>query len=384
MRLLISAGGTGGGVYPALSIVQAASDDVGPGAQRAQPAGSRPVSGSAVLWIGSHGGLEADIVSRAGLPFKPIHGGGVHGVGWRLPLNAWNLLRGVVEALGLVRAFRPDVALVTGGFIAAPTALAAWLSRVPVLVYLPDIEPGLAVRFVGRLARRIAVTAQDSLPYFAPGLAKRVVVTGYPTRPGMAQVTRAHAQSHFGLDPRRPTVLVTGGSRGARSLNRAVVAALPDWLKDYQVVHLSGPLDWPEIEKAREKLSPGLRPYYRPFPYLHEMGLALAAADLVVSRAGASALGEYPLFGLPSVLVPYPHSWRYQKVNADYLVRRGAARMLTDESLGTELAPTVRKLFESPAVLGQMRTAARAAATPEAARRLAHELVQLASQGARR
>jgi UDP-N-acetylglucosamine--N-acetylmuramyl-(pentapeptide) pyrophosphoryl-undecaprenol N-acetylglucosamine transferase len=108
------------------------------------------------------------------------------------------------------------------------------------------------------------------------------------------------------------------------------------------------------------------------------MGLALAAADLVVSRAGASALGEYPLFGLPAVLVPYPHAWRYQKVNADYLVKRGAAVRLADEALGTQLAGEVRGLLNDPARLAAMRAAARAAATPEAARHLVRELRQLA------
>jgi UDP-N-acetylglucosamine--N-acetylmuramyl-(pentapeptide) pyrophosphoryl-undecaprenol N-acetylglucosamine transferase len=324
--------------------------------------------------------MEAEIVGRAGLPFMAIHAGGVHGVGWRLPLNAWHLLRGLLEAAGLVRAFRPDALLVTGGFVTVPVALAAWLSRVPILVYLPDIEPGLAVRLIGRLARKIAVTAEDSRAYFrGRGQAARVVVTGYPTRPGLAGATRAEASAHFGLEAGRPTVLVTGGSRGARSINRAVWAALPDWLKDFQVVHLTGQQAWAEAEQARERLPEALRPRYHALAYLHEMGLALAAADLVVSRAGASALGEYPLFGLPAVLVPYPHAWRYQRVNADYLVRRGAAQRLDDEALAPELGPTVRRLLENPARLAEMRSAARAAATPGAAERIAQALKGLAA-----
>lgn len=365
-------------MYPALSVVQTLKSNwpLAIGNEQHLPITNYQLQ---LLWLGSRTGLEAELVTRAGLPFRAIRGGGLHGVGWRrLPLNAFQLVLGLVEALGVVRAWRPDVVLVTGGFITAPVALAAWLNRVPVLVYLPDLEPALAVRFISRLARRIAVTAEDSRAYFRqPGQAQKVVVTGYPTRPDLAVAPRGTARQHLGLDPRRPTVLVTGGSRGARSLNRAVMAALPDWLKDYQVVHLTGQLDWAEAERAG--LPAELRAYYHPKPYLHEMGWALAAADLVVSRAGASALGEYPLFGLPAILVPYPYAWRYQKVNADYLVRRGAALRLDDAALGTELAPAVRRLLDDPAALEAMRAAARAAATPQAAQRLAAELAGLAA-----
>ena len=203
--------------------------------------------------------METELVQRAGLPFQAIHSGGVHGVGWRLPLNALNLVRGFFEALRLVRWFKPNVLLVTGGFVAVPVALAAWLNRVPVGVYLPDIEPALAIRVVGRLARKVALTAEESRRYFPAGAAGKLVVTGYPVRPELTGVTRAQAVQQLGLDPQRPTVLVTGGSRGARSLNRAVVAALPEWLQRYQVLHLSGQLDWAEIEQARAVLTGWLR-----------------------------------------------------------------------------------------------------------------------------
>jgi undecaprenyldiphospho-muramoylpentapeptide beta-N-acetylglucosaminyltransferase len=340
-----------------------------------------PIANYQLLWVGSRDGMESELVRRAGLPFQAIHGAGVHAVGWRLPLNALDLARGLAEALGLVRVYQPDVVFVTGGFITAPVAVAAWLSRVPVLVYLPDIEPGLAVKLIGRLARRIAVTVDDSKQFFGRS-ARHVVVTGYPTRPGLEAVTRAEAQAALGLEPGRAVLLVTGGSRGARSINRAVLKALPDWLKDYQVVHLSGQLDWQELEQARAALPASQQARYHAFPFLHEMGQALAAADLVVSRAGASALGEYPLFGLPSILVPYPHAWRYQKVNADYLVRRGAALRLNDEDLPERLAPEVRALLDDAGRMAAMRQAARAAFRPGAAEQIAGELARLAGGAA--
>jgi UDP-N-acetylglucosamine--N-acetylmuramyl-(pentapeptide) pyrophosphoryl-undecaprenol N-acetylglucosamine transferase len=351
-------------VYPALSVAQTLIAD-------------RAIRTDEVLWVGSRGGMEADIVLRAGLPFTAIHAGGLHGVGGsRLLLNAVHQALGVVEAVGLVRRFKPSVLLATGGFVTVPAALAAWLSGVPLLMYLPDIEPGLALRFVSRLARRIAVTVEDSRQHLA---GRTVVVTGYPTRPGLAGATREEAAKHFDLDPDRPTILVTGGSRGARTLNRAVFAALPDWLKDFQVIHLSGPLDWKETEQARASLAAEARAHYRAFPYLHEMGLALAAADLVVSRAGASVLGEYPLFGLPAILVPYPHAWRYQKVNADYLAARGAAVRVNDEDLRARLAGEARNLLSDRGRLARMCAAARSAAAPQAAWKIGQELLALGS-----
>jgi UDP-N-acetylglucosamine--N-acetylmuramyl-(pentapeptide) pyrophosphoryl-undecaprenol N-acetylglucosamine transferase len=376
-------------VYPALSVAEALiADGVSLIAANIEQETIRDKRYAIreVLWVGSRGGMEEELVARAGLPFRPIHAGGVHGVGWRLPLNALNLARGFFEALGLVRDYQPNALLVTGGFVAAPVALAAWISRVPILVYLPDIEPGLAVRFISRLAQKIAVTTEASRRWFD---ARKAVVTGYPTRPELARAARDEAIPHFDLDPARRTILATGGSRGARSLNRAVFAALPELLKDYQVIHLSGQLDWAEAEQSRDALPADRRARYHALPYLHEMGLALAAADVVVSRAGASALGEYPLFGLPAILVPYPHAWRYQKVNADYLVERGAAVRVNDEDLSARLVPEIRALLGDAARLERMRAAARAAAAPDAARRIARELAALAGgaearHGARR
>jgi UDP-N-acetylglucosamine--N-acetylmuramyl-(pentapeptide) pyrophosphoryl-undecaprenol N-acetylglucosamine transferase len=364
MRLLIAAGGTGGGVYPALAV-----------AKELLVIGNSPITNDQLLWIGTRAGIESELVPRAGLRFQAIHAAGVHGVGWRrLPGNALALGRGFFDSLVIVREFRPEALLVTGGYLAVPAALACWLHRVPVCLYLPDLEPGLALKVVSVMATRMCVTAEDSLAFFPRG---RTTVTGYPVRAELALATRARGIEHFGLDPQRRTILVTGGSRGARSLNTATFAALPEWLREFQVIHLTGTLDWAEAQAARERLTAAQRPHYHALPFLHEMGLALATADVAVSRAGASTLGEYPLFGLPAVLVPYPFAWRYQRTNADYLVARGAALRLNDEALSAQLTPTVRALLQDEARLRQMRAAAQAAARPRAARRIAETLVTL-------
>jgi UDP-N-acetylglucosamine--N-acetylmuramyl-(pentapeptide) pyrophosphoryl-undecaprenol N-acetylglucosamine transferase len=359
-RLLVSAGGTGGGVYPALATIAA----LGPRAD--------------VLWLGGIGGMEAGLVRRAGIRFEAVAAAGVHGVGPRaLPGNIAALVRGTLAARRVIRRFRPHVMLLTGGYVGIPAALAG--RGIRKVLYVPDIEPALAARVVARLAGRIAVTTEDSRAYFPQP--SRLVVTGYPTRPDLKPSGKHAARARLGLAPDVATVLVLGGSRGARSLNEAVWRGLEPLLQAAQVVHLTGELDFPRAEPARSVVAAGLRPRYFPFAYLHEdMRWAYSAADLAVGRAGASTLGELPLFGLPAVLVPYPHAWRYQQVNASYLARRDAAVIVADELVGSDLVPTVLALLSDPGRLAAMSTAARRQASPEAARQLADLLEAEASR----
>jgi undecaprenyldiphospho-muramoylpentapeptide beta-N-acetylglucosaminyltransferase len=362
-RYMVASGGTGGHVYPAVAAAEAL-------------AAHDPQAN--VYFVGS-GGLERELVKESGVAFAAydeVSAGPVAGVS--LPRKLLSLMQygaGVIQALGLLRRYQPQALLLTGGWSGLPVALAAWLRRVPVMIYLPDIEPGAAIRSLRRLAKQVAVTVPESERYFPD---TPTVVTGYPLRAAFKVATREAAQAHFGLDAGRRTLLVFGGSRGARSINRALLDILPDLLADgVQVLHVSGTLDWPEVEARRAALPDST--HYHAYAYLHhEMALAFAAADLVVSRAGASTLGEFPYFGLPSILVPYPHAWRYQKVNADWLAEQGAAVRLDDERLGAELLPLIRVLLNDETRLNAMRDCARALARPDGASRLAAALVHLA------
>jgi len=365
MRFWIAAGGTGGHVYPAVSVVQALQD-IDPGVP--------------LTWIGGKGGMEAELVARIGVPFTAIPAGGVHGVGLSRALtNVWQLLRGFLTAWQLLRRERPAAVLTTGGYVSVPVALAAWLHRVPVLLYLPDIEPGLSFRWVARLATRVAVTVEDSRQFLP---ARKVVVTGYPLRKDLQRWERTAGRQALGLDPTAPVLLVLGGSRGARSINEAVLAHLPALLELSQLVHMTGSLDWDKVAAKAEALPAALRERYHPFAYLHEeMGAALAAADLTLSRAGASVLGEFPYFGLPALLVPYPYAWRYQKVNAEWLAQRDAAIVVTDAELVDTLLPLVQELLQSPERRATMGANVQALARPEAAQDIARLWLAL-GQGA--
>jgi UDP-N-acetylglucosamine--N-acetylmuramyl-(pentapeptide) pyrophosphoryl-undecaprenol N-acetylglucosamine transferase len=176
----------------------------------------------------------------------------------------------------------------------------------------------------------------------------------------------------FELDPEKLTLFVTGGSKGAQSINRAIVSGLRELLSQVQVIHIAGETTWPEVKAAAEALPAGLRANYRPYEYLHDqMGAAYAAADLAVTRAGASTLGELPLFGLPSILVPYPYAWRYQKVNAAYLAEKGAAVVLRDEDLAVELTAGILELIHNKNKRAAMQAAMQALAVPNAAHQVA-------------
>ena len=327
------------------------------------------------LWVGGEGGIEESLVKRHGIPFQSIPAAGVHGVSpMVLPRNLLMLARGVLASYGILNDFEPDVLFFTGGYVAAPMAFAG--RSFPSLLYVPDIEPGMALKSIARFADIIAVTTEQSQKFFN----KKVYESGYPLRPDLALWDRQTAHDHLGISGKLPVLLVFGGSKGAHSINMAVLNHLHALLEKCEVIHLSGDGDWQLVQSMREQLPAALSARYHAMDYLHEMGAALAAADLVVSRAGASALGEFPLFALPAILVPYPHAWRYQKVNADYLTRRGAAVMLEDHRLNEELLVTLTVLLQNPNKLKAMRAAMFELSHPRAAEKIASALLELAGE----
>ncbi len=358
MRLLICAGGTGGGVYPALAVLQAVADRV-----------------DQTLWVGGKGGMEAGLVARARVPYSEINAAGVHGVGLSaLPANLLKLARGYFESKRILRDFQPDAMLLTGGYLAVPMAVAG--AHVPSLLYVPDIEPGMALKALSRYADVIALTDESSKKFFGNG--KHIVVTGYPKREELVKVPREDALSRFELSGDLPVMLVIGGSKGAHSLNQAIFDNLEPLLQKTQVLHLTGQLDWDEAIGKKHALKPGLISRYQPRAYLHEeMSAAFSCVSLVLSRAGASTLGELPFYGLPAILVPYPYAWRYQKVNADYLAAAGGALIVENAELSSRLLSLVDELLSKRSLLVDMGEKMRALEAPEAARKIADLLVQL-------
>lgn len=333
-----------------------------------------------ILWLGSKGGMEQALVERAGLTFEAIAALGLRGK------NPVAVAQGLV-ALGqgfyqsgqIMDRFRPDALFVTGGYVCVPVTLAARRVGVPTLIYLPDIEPGLAIKFLARFTQRVAVTAPEAQQFFKPGL---TVITGYPVRDELFSSfqagSRETARRQLGLREDLPVLMVFGGSRGAHSINQTIAEHLADFLPLCQIVHVTGTLDEAWVLARRAELSPEWQTRYRVSAYLHEeMVTALLAADLVISRAGASVLGEFPAAGLPAILVPYPYAGAHQTLNADYLARQGAAIVVKDEDLSHKLKEVVMTLLTDQEKLAAMGRVSANLAQPDAAARLAQAIVEV-------
>jgi len=295
----------------------------------------------ALTYIGSVGGMEAELVAReSDLPFRSVHAAPLRGqTRGALFGGLMTMLRGIADAWRLIGRERPDAILGTGGYVCVPVMVAARLRGVRTALYLPDVVPGMAVRLLSRIVTITACTSTASQPYL---WGVRLRVTGYPVRRSFGASDKLAAREACGLRHDWPVVFVYGGSRGARSINHAIAEILEPVLELAQVIHLCGREgDEAMLQRAAAELPEWLRERYRLYPYLHAgrdgatpaLFDAFASADLVISRSGASVLGELPAAGVPAILIPYPHV--HQDENADALVAAGAALKIADHELAT-------------------------------------------------
>ena len=365
--MIFSGGGTGGHIYPALAVAHALRQELGD---------ERPLE---LLYVGVSGRMDREIVGPSGLPFAAVRAGPLR-VG--SPLAALrglaNLLVGATQAWRLLGRFRPDAVFATGGYASVPVGIAARFRRRPLLVYLPDVRPGWAVRLLSRLATRIATTTECSLSELP---ASKSVVVGYPVREAFWSADREQARRQLGLPPDAKALLVSAGSQGAHNINVAVAEQLDELLELCHVLHVTGRSDEADMLARRTALPESKRERYHIFGYLERMPEAMAAADLAVLRAGASVLGELPAAGLPAVLVPGVYEGGYdQRANASYLEEQGVAVVLERERL-EQLTSVVRELFSDDPRRRAMGEAARRLAQPEAATRMAQMLREAATRG---
>ncbi|HEY3282736.1 MAG TPA: undecaprenyldiphospho-muramoylpentapeptide beta-N-acetylglucosaminyltransferase [Armatimonadota bacterium] len=338
MRIIVSGGGTGGHIYPALSIAEALRR-----------------RGAEVLFVGSEGGMEREIVPRAGWAFRGVSAAPLTG---RLPLSylvaGRNLLRGAREASALISDFRADAVVGTGGYAAASTVTAALMRRMPVVIHEQNAVPGRTNRCLGRIASRVAVTFPGTERYFPKG---RTVLTGLPIRPDMTTADDGEGRRLFGLRPDSRVLLVHGGSQGAVALNRAVLGAVADLLKSgLEVVHLTGHRGYEEVLQTSGEL---VHQGYHPMPYTEDIRYAYACADLVLGRAGASTLAETTAWGLPMILVPYPWACSdHQTANAVAMADAGAAEWVRDRDLTpAEVVERVTRLMADDETRSRMAAA---------------------------
>ena len=359
MRFAFSGGGSGGHAYPAIAVAERLRE--------------RP--GAELLYYGTPGGPERAIAEDAGFVYRPVRASPLRS---RSPLRVArglaNLAFGAREARRWLAEDVPSAVFSTGGYAAAPVGRAARRARVPLLLFLPDVRPGYAVRALRKHAKAVACSVPDSLRHLPRD---RTIVTGYPTRLQFREAGREEGRRRFGLDPQRATLLVAGGSQGAHYINLAIARELRRLLERTQIVHVAGPSEELWLARERAALPDWLQERYVLRAWTDEMAWAMAAADLAVTRAGASALGELPAAGLPAIVIPGGFSG--QRDNAAWLARRGAAVVLADRDVDG-LADEVLRLLDDRAGRARMAEAMRALARPHAAERLAGMLEELAAR----
>ena len=357
MRVLIAGGGTGGHVYPALTIGKALQE-----------------KGAELLFVGTARGLEADVVPREGfsIEYIPVRSF-PRRPGWGLVKAGATAVRGFAQAAKVIRRFEPDVCVGTGGYVAGPVILAAALRGVPTLIQEQNAFPGFTNRVLSRFVDRVALGYEEAAGHFPAK--DKLVVTGNPVRPEICRIHRSEGARRLGLDPGKKTVLIFGASQGARSINQAVLEGAGDLVRlDAQVLFATGKSGFDAFVKACGERGISFRDFgggaraagsLRVYPYIYDMPAALAASDLVVARAGAGSISEFCARGLPAVLVPYPHAAaNHQEYNARVLEARGAAIVVKDADFSANRllallaqllgdAGRLRRMSEASARLGR-------------------------------
>jgi UDP-N-acetylglucosamine--N-acetylmuramyl-(pentapeptide) pyrophosphoryl-undecaprenol N-acetylglucosamine transferase len=365
MRLVISGGGTGGHVYPALAVARAlrsARSDV------------------ELAYLGGARGFEQRIVAGDSLGGElPFHRLWVRSLrsGRRdvhVVLDPVRLAATVPQAFALLSRLRPAALFTTGGYLAVPIVMACRARGVPTLVWEGNVIPGRATRVLGRMASAVAVSFPPTLRAF-PG---RAFVSGTPIR-SFEGIDRGAARRAFGVRPGERLLLVFGGSQYVARFNAALSGALERLLADWRVLHLAGEAGMSEARSVRDSLPEHLRDRYDPRPFLtDDMAWALVAADLVVGRAGSSTCAELTAAGVASILVPYPYAGAHQRHNAEWLASQGAAVAVPDDALDADRLAAETGALRDEARRAPMADAARRLGRPHAARLLADVLLALA------
>ncbi|MGB2868728.1 MAG: undecaprenyldiphospho-muramoylpentapeptide beta-N-acetylglucosaminyltransferase [Bacteroidota bacterium] len=360
-RILLAGGGTGGHLFPALAI----ADEI----RKLSPAAE-------LLFVGTKGKIEARVVPARGYAFETIWISGFHRAlrlsNLMFPLKAAVAL---AQSFILIKRFRPDVVVGTGGYVCGPILYAASLRHIPTVVHESNSYPGVTTRAVAKRATKV-FTAFETTSKWLPGV-QNIEVVGTPTRNILDKVSREEAGKFFGLSANKRTVLVFGGSLGASSINNAVLGFVDELLsKGIQLIWQTGEK---ELERMKRLLGPKIVGWVGPF--IEKMEYAYAASDLVVCRAGAVTLAELTRLGKPAILVPYPRAAAdHQRYNAKVLEEAGAATMVPDNEVGTQLRRRLFGLIDDGTKRNLMSKASRGLGKPEAGRNIARKILDLVQE----
>jgi len=362
MKLLIGGGGTGGHIYPGLSLARYVLS---------------VSAGSEILFVGSEAGLEQKIVPASGFRLATIPAKGFQRSFKQFGLVISSLYGGIRQAGKIIEDFKPDVVLGTGGFVAAPLVMAALTKRVPVVIHEQNALPGLANRLLAPFVSRVCISFAETAKKMSR--LSRVVHTGNPRSTEVVSLSRKEGCSALGLDRNKAIILIYGGSRGALRLNEVVTdylieSTLPQQLT---VVFVTGEIYFQEISG---KLNP-LPEQVKLYPYLNQMPEALVAADLAITRSGATTLAELTALGLPAILIPSPNVVNnHQYYNARMLSDVGAAVLIEEKEFNSKkLEQEINRLINNPGLRSVMQENSKALGVTDAAERLYRSLEEVVS-----
>ncbi|MGG4010727.1 undecaprenyldiphospho-muramoylpentapeptide beta-N-acetylglucosaminyltransferase [Bacillus smithii] len=363
MKIVVSGGGTGGHIYPALALIRTIKE------KHAE---------TSFLYIGTEKGLESKLVPREGIEFRSIHI-----TGFKRSLSFENVktvarfLKGVRECKKWLKEYKPDIVIGTGGYVCGPVVYAASKLHIPTIIHEQNSVPGLTNKFLSKYVDKIAVCFEAAEEFFPR---EKVILTGNPRASEVVSAEKNGALRAFGLKENVPTVLIFGGSRGARPLNEAVVKSLPVLgNKPYQILYITGEIHFENVKK--EVSLAGKPSNVAIAPFVHNMPEILKEVDLVVSRAGATTLAELTALGVPSILIPSPYvTNNHQEKNARTLADKGAAVLLLEKELSPErLVKELDSVLTNENRLKKMKQASSKLGIPDASDRLYQVMVELAN-----
>ena len=354
MKIVLTGGGTGGHLFPALALAEEFKER------------DRKCE---LLFVGSAAGIENKIVPNYGYRLELLDINGFKGRGWPAKFTTGlKAVKAIFQAVKILKSFRPDGVIGTGGYSSGPVVLAARLLGIKTAILEQNIVPGLTNRIFGRFVNIIFIAFEQSKRFFPSG---RVLLSGNPIRKELLKAGGRGEKVGINGKAKKFTILIFGGSQGAKAINTAILDAM-EYLSDIRgsirIIHQTGDLDYAAVKEMYERKGIKAEVY----KFIDDMASVYAAADLVICRAGATSIAEITALGLASILVPYPFAANnHQEINARCLADKGAAIMMKqDEIVGDILASYIRRFNENPKSLTEIREKALAFGKPDAAQEI--------------
>ncbi|HHX23425.1 MAG TPA: undecaprenyldiphospho-muramoylpentapeptide beta-N-acetylglucosaminyltransferase [Thermoanaerobacterales bacterium] len=365
-KIILAGGGTGGHIYPAIAIANGLKQEF---------------PNSDILFIGTNRGLEKDLVTKAGYPLKTIR---VKGFQRKLSFDTFislkELAAGAWDSIKLIRKEKPDIVIGTGGYVAGPIIFFSALMGIPSIIHEQNVSPGVTNRILSRFVDKIAISFPDSMKHFPKN---KTILSGNPVRKEIASGIKEQALKKYGLSSDLPVVLCFGGSQGAKRINEAflhVIEAVKD-KKKFQVIHITGKNHYEKTKNimSNKGIDPDRSGHIIVRPYIYDMQDVYAAADLVISRAGALSVSELNICGKPAILIPLPTAAnQHQDYNAKFMENNGAGVVIFEKDLSGEyLLRKIEEIIFDKERLYEMGKASKSLAVTDAVEKIVDEIKKM-------